>query len=182
MQPATLIPESILLSGSEDFPGHSDYKISGCSNHLTEAPNRSSSGGSSQTIAAGGGIQVSSQVGVAPSPSQARSGVMLDDDVVMLSGGEDEDEDDENDIDDVTRATQTALTAATRQSGQSVGSRLLDSRSVSPTTSLNFKENAATTGAKVQTLLPDGTPIPPYMFLPDFMLNTVTRSSFWHGF
>uniref|UniRef100_A0A183B235 DUF913 domain-containing protein n=1 Tax=Echinostoma caproni TaxID=27848 RepID=A0A183B235_9TREM len=173
MQPATLLPEPVSSSDVPDFSTQGDQKSSTHLLRPLETHNQpSGSGGSSHTVAAGCAARTTTHIGEVPNSTQDRGGVMLDDDVVMLSGGEDEDEDDENDIDDVTRATQTASTAATRQSGQNTGSRLLDSRSVSPTTSLNLKEGATPTGNKIQTILPDGTPIPPQMFLSDFMLNT----------
>ncbi|KER32505.1 hypothetical protein T265_01385 [Opisthorchis viverrini] len=91
---------------------------------------------------------------------------MLEEDVVMLSGDEDEDGDDDHDIDDVSRATQTAA-----HQHRSVNTRLMDSRSTSPTASLNLKEDLAPTSRPI-TSLADGSPVPAYHFLSDFMLNT----------
>ena len=96
----------------------------------------------------------------------------LEEDVVMLSGDEDEDGDDDRDIDDVGRVTQTSI-----HQPRSGNSRLMDSRSTSPTASLNLKEDLALPNRSL-TSLADGSPIPAYHFLSDFMLNTVSFEYF----
>ncbi|KAF6780313.1 hypothetical protein AHF37_00215 [Paragonimus kellicotti] len=96
------------------------------------------------------------------------TGAMLEEDVVMLSGGEEDDED--NGIDGPNRTTQTQSSTAQQTRNTA---RMLDSRSVSPSPSLILKEGVIqSVGNKALGLLPDGSPIPPHMFLPDFMLNT----------
>ncbi|CAL8093617.1 unnamed protein product [Calicophoron daubneyi] len=164
MQPASLVSDSPATVGTSggitsNFPGKPDSSGSPISSQsrTAEVPCVANS------VAGGGRITSPNTANV----EAARTAVMLEEDVVMLSGGEDEeDDDDDNDIDDVQRATRNAAEVSAARSHHAT-SRVADS-CVAPPREFSTSDSTS----KTVTILPDGSSVPPYAFLSDFLLNT----------
>ncbi|CAH8630885.1 unnamed protein product [Dicrocoelium dendriticum] len=167
MQPASLIVETACPGTSIVHCSDTDQKASQSSSRTASCQHLDTSLPCLTGCALASACCSSSAAANMEVEETSRSGMMLDDDVVMLSGGEEEDDDDDNDIDDLTRATQAH--SATRPSRNLTR---MDSRSASPAPSLSLRSNESRPTDIKAPVSQDGSPVSPYTFLPDFMLNT----------